>query len=239
LSDTQTFDLEALRALGDVDLRLSRARRKFERAADMAAPQRTRVEGIKREQAQLTTDLREAQKAVKTCELEMAKAEGERQKAEIALNQAKSNAEFQSLTALMDKKKGEISELETKVLEAYDVQETIEGKLAAGKERLSSQEKELAEAMDRVKVEEDKAQVLIDEAEAQRVEAAAKISKKHLELYERLLVQHQDTPLAELRDGMCGACGIKCRPEQISQARGAKLLVTCGSCQRILWLRVQ
>lgn len=237
MSETQTFDLEALRALGDVDLRLSRARRKLERASDLASPQRTRVEGIKRELDQLTTDLREAQKGVKTCELEMAKAEGERQKAEIALNQAKSNAEFQSLTALMEKKKGEISELETKVLEAYDGQEAVEAKIAASKERLASQEKELADAMGRVKVEEEKAQGLIDEAEAARVEAAAKISKKHLELYERLLERNSDTPLAEVRDEMCGACGIKCRPEQISLARGAKQLVTCGSCGRILWMR--
>lgn len=237
MSDTHSFDLEALRALGDVDLRLSRARRKLERASDLAAPQRTRVEGIKREQTQLTTDLREAQKGVKTNELEMAKAEGEIQKAEIALNQAKSNSEFQTLTALMERKRVEVSAAETKVLEAYDAQEAIEGKIAALKVRLSGQEKELADAMGRVKVEEDKAQALITEAEAARAEAAAKISPKHLELYERLLERNQDTPLAEIRDEMCGACGIKCRPEQVSVARGAKVLVTCGSCQRILWMR--
>ncbi len=237
MSELHAFDLEALRALGDVDLRLSRARRKLERAADLAAPQRTRVEGIKRELEQLTTDLREAQKGVKTRELEMAKAEGERQKAEVALNQAKSNSEFSTLTALMERKTAEISEAETKVLEAYDHQEAIETKLAASKGRLSEKEKELADAEGRVKVEADKAQVLIDAAEADRVTAAAKISGKHLELYERLLERNKDTPLAELQDEMCGACGIKCRPEQISLARGAKQLVTCGNCQRILWMR--
>lgn len=237
MSETHAFDLEALRALGDVDLRLSRARRKLERASDLAAPQRTRVEGIKREREQLTADLRDAQKSVKTCELEMAKAEGEIQKAEIALNQAKSNSEFQTLTALMERKKVEVSAAETKVLEAYDAQEAIEGKIAASKERLASQEKELAEAMGRVKVEEDKAQALITAAEADRTAAAAKISPKHLDLYNQLLERNQDTPLAEIRDEMCGSCGIKCRPEQISLARGAKQLTTCGSCQRILWMR--
>lgn len=232
-----SFNLEALRALGDLDLKLSRARRSLERAGDLASPQRNRVVGIKEELVQLGLSQRESQKAIKGLELLMATAEAERMKAETALNQAKSNAEFQNLTALMERKQAEISDFETKVLEGYDVHEEGDAKTAAGKERLVSQEKELAEAMVRVKAAEEKAQGEIDGLEAKRVEAAAKISDKHLALYTQLLEEHKDTPLSEIRDERCVACGMKARPEQISLARGGKLLVTCGPCRRILWMR--
>ncbi|MBL4845927.1 MAG: hypothetical protein JKY65_10395 [Planctomycetes bacterium] len=229
------FNLEALRSLGDVDRRLNRARRRLERATDLAAPQRTRVSGIKAELKELAVSIRESQKAIKTHELEMGSREADREKAEVALNQAKSNNDYQTFLGVIERKKVQVSESETLVLEAYEVHEANEAKTVAGKARLKSQEKELAEANLRVKAEEELVSAEVAKEEACRAEAAGQLSQKHLALYERLREQQSD-PLAEIRDGMCQGCGLTVRPEQISLARGAKLLVTCGNCQRILWM---
>jgi uncharacterized protein len=235
-TESQGFDLEALRNLGGIDRRLGRARRRLERASDLAGPQQTRVAGIKADLEALAVATRESQKAIKALELELGARESDLQKAEIALNQAKSNADYQTFLGVIERKKEELSQSETKVLEAYETHEGNEAKTVAGRERLKSQEKELAEANVRVKAEEEAVAVEIAKDEILRAEAAAKLSTKHLALYERLHERISD-PLAEIRDEMCQGCGIKVRPEQISIARGAKQLVTCGNCQRILWMR--
>lgn len=230
------FDLEALRKLGEADRRLRQAKRRLERAPDLAAPQRTRVAKAKAELEQLALNQREAQKGIKSLELRMASLEADQEKAQIALNQAKSNNEYQSLVGAMERKKGELETLETEVLEAYEAQEEREALTAKGKERLASQEQELAQANERVEAEAKVAQAAVDECQTVRDEAAAEVAPKHLALYEELVDRTGDA-LAEVLDEMCQGCGIKVRPEQISLVRGAKQLVLCGSCGRILWGR--
>src|SRR5690606_29553213 len=122
------------------------------------------------------------------------------------------------------------------VLEVYEVQEEREGQAVKGRERLASQEKELAGANERVQAEEATAREAIAKCEAARQEVALGVSPKHLALYEELAERTGDA-LAEVVDEMCQGCGMKVRPEQISLIRGAAQIALCGSCGRILWGR--
>lgn len=230
------FDLEALRKLGEADRRLDQARRRLERAPELAAPQRARVAKAKAELEQLALNQREAAKQIKALELQVASLEAEQHKTLVALNQAKSNAEYQALTAAMERKKTELSALETRVLEGYEAQEAREEQAKAGKERLASQEKEFASASERVAAEEATSREAVAKCEAARKELATGVAEKHLALYEELAARTGDA-LAEVVDEMCQGCGMKVRPEQISLIRGATQMATCGNCKRILWGR--
>ena len=230
-----SFDLSVILELGELDRKLIRLRKRRDAAPDMAAPQRARVDKAKRELSELGEQDKEAAKGVKRLELDAKAKEADIAKAQVALNQAKNNDEYQALTRTIATRQEELNALETEILEAYEAQESREELSAKAKERIASQEKELAEALERVKETQAKHGAEIEGLETQRAELLAKLSDDHRELYERLLARLGDSAVAEVRDEICQGCLLKIRPEQVSLVRGGTTMVTCSDCGRILW----
>ncbi|MGE0707827.1 MAG: zinc ribbon domain-containing protein [Planctomycetota bacterium] len=229
------FDLDALLTLGELDKQRLRLRQRLARAADLAAPQQARVDKVRRELQALDEEGKAGQREVKRLELEAKGKEAEVEKNQISLNQVKNNDEYQALLRTIEARKQELGELETRILEAYDAQEERDGRVRAGKERLASQEQELAAARGRVAQEEGLVQGELSGVEAKRAEAAARLDPAHLELYERLLKNLGDSAIAEVVDQHCQGCLMKIRPEQVSLIRGRQTMVVCADCGRILW----
>ena len=161
--------------------------------------------------------------------------QGEIDKTQAALNQAKSNDEYQALLRSIETKKGELGELETKVLEAYEAQESRTAEQKAIEVKLKQLDGELAEAKKRVAEELAKVDADVGRLEAQRKEATAGLSPDHMALYQRVLETNKDSATAAVIKDNCQGCFMKVRPEQVSQVRG-KHLATCETCSRILHL---
>lgn len=230
-----SFDLSVILELGELDRKLIRLRKRRDAAPDMAAPQRARVEKAKRELTQIAEQDKESAKQVKRLELDAKAKEAEIEKAQVSLNQAKNNDEYQALTRTIATRKDELSKLETEILESYEAQESREDLSKKAKERITSQEGELKAALERVAETQAKHGAEIETLEARRAELMAKLGEDHRDLYERLLERLGDSAVAEVRDEICQGCLLKIRPEQVSLVRGANTLVTCSDCGRILW----
>ena len=228
-----SFDLQAILALGEVDRKLHRARKRLAKASHIAAPQRSRVEMVEAELKKLKDEAKHHQLHLKTLEGDQKAKEADIQKAQVTLNAAKNNDEYQSLLRTIDTRSKELSEIETQILQFYEAQEAREAREAACKDRLASQQKELKSAEGRVSEEESKVKAEIEGLEAERAAAAEKVDKKYLDLYDRLATKHENVT-AEVIDEMCQGCFVKVRPNQVSLVRGGKEIVTCIECGRIL-----
>lgn len=233
-----SFELPALLKLGAIDQKLHVARKRLAKAGDIAAPQRARVAAAEAELVRLKDETKVEQRNLKMLEGDQKAKEAEILKTNVTLNGVKNNDEYQALLRTIASKQHELSEIETKILEAYDAQETRDQAEAAGKTRLATQQKELKSAQGRVSEEEAAARAEIETLEAQRVEAAGALEAKYLKLYEKTATKHENVT-AEIVGEMCQGCFVKVRPNQISLARGGKEMVTCTDCGRILFMQAR
>lgn len=230
-------ELEAILALGELDRELIRVRKRLERAPQLAAPQRERVRVAKAELDRLADEGKRGKLEVGRLEGEAKAKQQEIEKAQLALNQAKSNEEYQAHLKTIAARKDELSDIETRILLGYEAQEQREARTAGGKARLQEQERELKEAEQRVAEEEARVREEIAALEAKRTEARGRVDSAQLALYDRILERMGDSAIAELVDEHCQGCFIKARPDQISKVRGGNELVPCTSCDRFLYMR--
>ncbi|MCA8924632.1 MAG: hypothetical protein KDD82_22660 [Planctomycetes bacterium] len=230
------FSLPAIQTLGAIDRSILSAERRLARAPSLAAPQQARVAEAKKALEELKAKNNQAKLTLKQLESSVRVKEEEIGKTNVALNTAKSNDEYQTLLRKIDRLKQEVSDTETQILEAFEGQDGRDAEVKRYEARLKEQEAELKLALARVKAEEDEINAELDGLRKQREEAASAIQDDHLGLYDKVLSKTKDSAIAQIVNENCAACGLRVRPDQISQARGEKLIVTCTSCGRILHL---
>ena len=68
----------------------------------------------------------------------------------------------------------------------------------------------------------------------QRDEIRQSIPRADLELYEELVRAKGGVAVAELKDGVCTACGVGVSQGKIESVRRSTGLITCSNCERIL-----
>jgi predicted nucleic acid-binding Zn-ribbon protein len=234
-----SFNLQAILTLGEIDADLIRLRERLARAPEQSAPQEERVVTAKAECERLKDAAKLANRGVKKFEAE---AEAKKQtitKSEVALNTAKSNTEYQAHLKNIDNGKEALSAIETQILEAYDADEEGAAAKKAGDKRFVDLQKDLVAAKKRVSDYEADLSTQIAALEAKRDDAAGEVGGAHREHYEKVLGKSGDSAVARVDKEMCQGCYNKVRPNQLSQIRGRKELVTCWTCGRVLYSDAQ
>jgi hypothetical protein len=112
----------------------------------------------------------------------------------------------------------EVREKAVKAAEAELKAETaeIEKEKIAARERTAEDEKQLAEW------------------NAKRQAARAAVNPDLLPQYDRV-ARHRGSGISEARDHKCMACQVMLRPQTYNEVRSASHVVSCDSCQRILY----
>jgi predicted nucleic acid-binding Zn-ribbon protein len=79
----------------------------------------------------------------------------------------------------------------------------------------------------------------LDELLARRLPALEALSANARATYERLSRMRSGFALAEARDYSCLACRMKIRPQVFNDIRRGEKIITCESCGRILYFKVE
>jgi len=230
-----SFDLQGILRLGDLDREILGARRRLRNSTSLAAPQRGRLEVAETELARMKEQTKLSQREVTRLEGEAKAKQAEIDKYSLAQNRAKTNEEYQTHVRSVERARGELGEIETRILEAYEAQEERDRADKKIAESLTGLKRELQEANGRVKAEEDLCHTDLTKLEEERARATSSLSQDLLQLYQRLLDKTGDSAVALVVDEICQGCYMKVRPEQISQVRGGKELVICFTCGRMLY----
>lgn len=228
--------LDGILRLGEVDIRLSEARRRRRQAAEQAAPQEARVADARRTLERLAEQLKQGTLEAKRQEGEARAKQAEIEKTQAAINQCRNNDEYKTLLEQLERRKAELSLLETAVLEAYEAQDRRQAEKAQLETRRKALEQDLAEARKRVAAATGEVDLQLAGLEAERAAAREALDAQHAAVYEKVLAQHGDSAVADIVDQFCQGCFVKVRPEQVSQVRGGQI-VTCFDCGRILVFR--
>lgn len=171
-------------------------------------------------------------------ENEMAQKEGGIKKHQGELNAVKTNEAFKALLKEIDDAKAAVGELETGILELMEEIDAAAKEVKAAKADLDRANEENGK---RVKVLEDEKVVLeakLKEEDAKRAAMTEGLSAGVLEFYEKTRERRGGVAMAEIKGESCEVCHLKQPPHTLVDIKKAAEIVTCESCQRILYQTV-
>ncbi len=227
-------DLEQLIALQEADAVIGRLNE------EVAALPR-RVAAIEAKLAGKRARVDAARAALKNGETSRRKCEGQisdlRQKISKYRDQSlevKTNDQYRALMHEIDFTQQDIGALEDKILESMVEAESLEKDIKTLEVELKAEtaeiEKEKAEA--RSRTTEDEAQLATWNAKRNQLRAG--IQEHVLRHYDRVM-RFRGSGIAEVIAHKCAACQVMLRPQVHNDVKTNEQIVTCDSCQRILY----
>ncbi len=179
--------------------------------------------------------LAEAQKDQRAAEGVLAIAEEKLGKYQDQLMNVKSNDEYKAMQRQIDVTKGEISNVETKILQGLDAIEELDGKRAARGQELEEGQKKVA-GMEK---ELDGEKATLEDELATRNDGRKKvfgvIPEGLLAEYQNIAKTRGGVAMAAAAEERCQVCMVRVRPQVFHELRLFEKLHLCGSCGRILY----
>ena len=151
------------------------------------------------------------------------------------LNKVKTNEAYKALLAEIEKAKTDASNIETQILEIMEqMDEAAKDEKAAAALLKEDEAKKLRE-IDSLKAKETDLKSKFDQEKVKRDGMTAGLPEDASHQYEYLRKRKTDgEALAKIKGTMCGACRLTVPPQSVVEVAKGRL-VTCESCQRILY----
>ena len=151
------------------------------------------------------------------------------------LMEVKTNREYQAMLHEIEKTKQEIEKKEdltlVQMLALEELQERAkkaEGVLVEHKNKATKQDKLL-------KILSSQAQQKIEGYKKKRELLVTKIPTELNQRYDRISLVRNGVSLSEVKNQSCQACNVKLRPQLFNDIKTNQQIITCDSCNRILY----
>lgn len=229
--------LQALITLQEIDLKITNLNKKNSEIPSQKASLQQALEAHERELNKAKDNLANIQKERKRLEGEVELLRSRRSKYKDQLMEVKTNKEYQAMLKEIEACEEEIAKKEDKILEGMLNEDDARREVKAKEEKLQ-QEREMVAQKQR---ELDELRSAIDEEierlcqKKQALEAT--IDQQLLSLYKRVASVRRGIALAEARDESCQVCHVRLRPQVYSDIKKNDQIITCESCDRILYYR--
>jgi len=228
--------LNALLKLQEIDSQIIFLRQAKERRPRDLDADRRRLAEKQRLLDGIAIEVKRLKMASDSREVDLKKNEAEIDKLRIALNQARSNQEYQILREQIARLQTQDGQIEEEVLKHLSDVDRLEQGRRGSEEELRGAQKEFDRRLDEMN------QVLkgIDQELAQLQErrrgSANAIPTDHLQVYERVLARHSDSALARVENQVCQGCHMSVTPQTMNMLLLDRELIQCRNCLRILYL---
>ena len=227
--------LDILKQLQAIDGELYRLRRdeqdkpkELERAAAQVAAQEAVVKAAETNMTSLQVAQKEKEVELQTREAQVKKLQGQ-------LFQLKTNKEYSAMQHEIDTLKADNSLLEEAILKAFDAVDQAARERKAEQAKLAEQQERLRRERERIERELEAVRAQIAKLELDRKTLTPDVPKPALAVYERILGIRDGLAMVPLVNDACGGCHRRLPPQVINQVYLRAELVTCESCNRILY----
>jgi predicted nucleic acid-binding Zn-ribbon protein len=127
---------------------------------------------------------------------------------------------------------------EDRVLERMEEAENLSRELKTAEAELKRQQAEIGVEKGALDTEAAALRKAADDKSAARGDVAKELTPHALKLFEHVSRQRKGLAVAEARDGSCGVCHVRMRPQMYNEVRRNENLIQCESCLRILYAPV-
>lgn len=207
------------------------------------------ISSLPRKIAEVESTLADHIRAVETSKARLAENQSSRRKRERDVSahhekisrykdqvfEVKTNEQYRALLHEIEFHETNIRELEDAMLTEMIDSESLEKELQESERNLAAEqaraEREIAAARQRQQQDE----LELGSARTERATVIGRIPPDLYETYERVAKFRSGVGVAEVRDGTCGACHVRLRPQAYAETRLSQQIVRCESCDRILY----
>ncbi|MGQ0553963.1 MAG: zinc ribbon domain-containing protein [Planctomycetota bacterium] len=172
---------------------------------------------------------------LKSLELDLADRESGLQKAQGNLLSAKTNQEYSLLQAEIARKQEEKGKVEEQILEQFEVIKQGEGLVKEAEAHLVEAKQEFSAFEHRAQAELAEHQSELKLHDERREQIRRALEAEVLKIYDRAFRAHGDA-VAPVEGGVCQGCFSSITPNDRSRLVSGRELITCRSCQRIIYL---
>ena len=151
------------------------------------------------------------------------------------LMEVKTNKEYQAMLHEIENTNQEIRTIEDQILEQMMKVEESEQQLGEAKQKLSTQESLLSKKRDELESSGLKIQGNIDQLKDEKDQLEKQIQDELLQQYKKIALARNQIALAEAKNQSCQACHVRLRPQLFNEIKTNQKIITCESCNRILY----
>lgn len=228
-------DLQSVIRLQEIDNRLADLAREISALPKHIAEIEKKLVAHERKLEADRAALAGNQKERKQCETDIQIQEQKISKLKDQMLQAKTNDQYRAFQNEIEFCQKEIRRSEDRILELMSESDPLDKNVKAAEGALKAEraevEKEKQEARARTAVDEKAAAELQKERDA----ITSGMTMSTIQIYERARKARRGIGVAEAIGGRCSACQLTLRPQFAQELKRGDKVMTCESCQRILY----
>jgi len=228
-------DLERLIRLQRLDDDDARARSTIaalpERLADLEARQAAREQELAAGRARLE----DGQKLRRELEKELAAVQTRLTRYKDQIMEVKTNKEYQAMQHEIAAAERDVRAIEDRILDRMEEAETLGAEVRAAEAVAKAEASAGAEERRALEAECRTLESGLEETGRLRARLLADTGADALALFEHVSRMRKGTAVVEARDGHCGECHVRLRPQHYNEVRRNDSLTQCESCHRILY----
>ncbi len=228
-------DLERLIRLQQIDLDVAAARQSIERFPEQITALDEKLNACREAVSEAEARQSGQKTARMRIEKELAEVEGRLARFKDQLMAVKTNKEFHAVQLEIANGEADKQSHEDRLLEMMIEADELLAATDASRATLEEAEEEVAETRQALEGERDRLLAETERKSAERVSLVADLKPSVLALFESVASHRKGLAVSPLRDGRCGACQVRLRPQLANEVRRNDALIRCESCQRILY----
>jgi predicted nucleic acid-binding Zn-ribbon protein len=168
-------------------------------------------------------------------EQDLASQEDRIQKLRTRQGEIKTNKEYQAHIQEIEAAKTQKTKLEDELLALMEQTETLQSQIGQIQAALQTAEAEFAAEKQRLETENAGEAQELAALEQERTVRAAAVEPDILKQYDRLRASRKDLAVVAIVQGSCTGCHMSVPPQLAAEVKRQDRLLTCSSCQRILY----
>ena len=228
-------ELQGLVGLQELDIKIGQIRQRVEEipgeieSASYTLEEITsNLEQIQQRIDQAAKDRRQLEGAVELLRDQLSKYKDQ-------LMQVKTNREYQAMLQEISNTEGAISAKEDEILEHMMGMDDLEQQAEQARKQLKEKTAHLSARRQRLESFVSRSEREVADFENQRNLLEKEISESLLKQYRRIASARDGVALVGVTDQSCQACNVRLRPQLVTEVKASQSIVTCESCNRILY----
>ena len=228
-------ELQGLVELQELDIKIGQIQRRVEEVPD-------EIEGAKHTLEESSRNLEEIEERIDQTAKARREDEGgvellreQLSKYKNQLMEVKTNREYQAMLHEISNTEGAISNKEDEILEHMMRMDDLEQQAEQSRRQLKERKAQVSARRRELESFVSQSEHEVADFEHQRNLVKKEISDSLLERYRRIASARDGVALVAVTDQSCQACNVRLRPQLFTEVKASQSIVTCESCNRILY----
>jgi len=226
---------QALVALQLKDNVLDAIQKEIDAVPPRIAALKADLENEKRHMNEAKAKILELEKKKKSKELDVAAKIEAARKHSAQLNDLKSNDAYKAMQVEIDAEKKAADDIETEVLQVMEELDAAKAEEKAATAEFKKTEEFSKKDLEKLEAEMSHAKGRFETEKSGRDAVAAAVALSEMKVYNHIRGRGKPDAVVAIVSGHCGSCQINLTPGLILEVSKLKSLVTCESCQRIIY----